>query len=103
MIVDPAQSSITGDMDVEALRRYGHQIVDWIADYLAHGTKEVSALSQALPGDIRRSLPVGPPLLRESMETILADICRVVMPGITHFMSGRFMVYFSLVISGPSI
>src|SRR5436305_2451148 len=103
MIVDPAQSSITGDMDVEALRRYGHQIVDWIADYLANGTKEVSVLSQALPGDIRRSLPVGPPLLPESMETILADIDRVVMPGITHLNSGRFMGYFSVGSSGPSI
>ena len=35
--LDPVQlSGATGDMDPEAFRRYGHQVVDWMADYLAH-------------------------------------------------------------------
>src|SRR6266849_1405630 len=96
------QASATGDMDTEDFRRYGHQVVDWIADYLA-SVGDYPVLSQNTPGEIRRALPSHPPVKPEPMEAILADVDRVVMPGITHWNSPGFMAYFSITGSGPGI
>src|SRR5205809_446240 len=96
------QAGAVGDMDTEAFRRYGHQVVDWMADYLAHaGTYPV--LAQTAPGAIRRALPAQPPVHAEAMEDILADVDRVIMPGITHWNSPGFLAYFSITGSAPGI
>ncbi len=101
--LDPAQrTSTTGDMDPESFRVYGHEIVDWIADYLANAGK-YPVLAQVSPGDIRHALPDRPPDEPEPMETILADFERVVMPGITHWNSPGFLAYFGNTGSGPGI
>src|SRR5579883_2099901 len=96
------QASNTGDMDPESFRAYGHQIVDWIADYLAH-VGEYPVLAETAPGDIRHALPGQPPKEPEAMETILADFERVLMPGITHWNSPGFLAYFGVTGSGPGI
>src|SRR2546421_9760535 len=101
--LDPAQqTSATGDMDPESFRVYGHEIVDWIADYLANAGK-YPVLAQTSPGDIRHALPDQPPTEPEPMETILTDFERVVMPGITHWNSPGFLAYFGNTGSGPGI
>src|SRR5437868_894908 len=96
------QPDATGDMDSEAFRRYGHEVVDWMADYLAKVGK-YTVLAQTAPGDIRRSLPGQPPTQPEAMETILADFDQLLMPGITHWNSPGFMAYFGITGSGPGI
>jgi aromatic-L-amino-acid decarboxylase len=96
------QSDATGDMETEAFRRYGHQAVDWMADYLANAGS-YPVLSQIAPGDIRRSLPDQPPFRPEAMEEILADVDRIIMPGITHWNSPGFFAYFGITGSGPGI
>jgi aromatic-L-amino-acid/L-tryptophan decarboxylase len=96
------QPSATGDMDPESFRMYGHQVVDWIADYLTH-VGEYPVLAQTAPGDIRHALPDKPPVLPESMESILADFEHVIMPGITHWNSPGFLAYFGITGSGPGI
>src|SRR2546423_10268881 len=101
--LDSAQRpAATGDMDPEAFRRYGHQVVDWMADYLAEVGK-YPVLAHIAPGDIRRSLPGQPPTQPEAMETILADFDQLLMPGITHWDSPGFMAYFGITGSGPGI
>src|SRR6266702_5740285 len=96
------QTGAVGDMDTEAFRRYGHQVVDWMADYLANvGTYPV--LAQTAPGAIRRALPAQLPVYVEAMEDILVDVDRVIMPGITHWNSPGFLAYFSITGSGPGI
>jgi aromatic-L-amino-acid/L-tryptophan decarboxylase len=101
--LDAAQQPLaTGDMDPEAFRHYGHQVVDWIANYLGN-VGQYPVLSQNVPGAIRHSLPVHPPVQPEAMETILADVDRIVLPGITHWNSPGFMAYFSITGSGPGI
>ncbi len=101
--LDPAQQpGSTGDMDTEAFRRYGHQVVDWMADYLQHAST-YPVLAQTAPGDIRRALPGQPPAHPEALETILADFDHLLMPGITHWNSPGFMAYFSITGSGPGI
>src|SRR5712691_2017992 len=101
--LDSAQRpAATGDMDPEAFRRYGHQVVDWMADYLAEVGK-YPVLAHIAPGDIRRSLPGQPPIQPVAMETILADFDQLLMPGITHWNSPGFMAYFGITGSGPGI
>lgn len=100
--LDPVELSKTGDMDTETLRRYGHQIVDWIVGYL-DGVGDYPILSKATPGDLLRRMPSTAPQQPEAMDAILADLHRLVIPGITHWNTGNFMGYFGLTSSGPSI
>ena len=101
--LDEAQRErATGDMEPEAFRRYGYEVVDWMADYLA-GVGNFPVLAQTAPGDIRRSLPAQPPRHPEAMEAILNDFDELLMPGITHWNSPGFMAYFGITASGPGI
>lgn len=98
-----SQSAVTiGDMDAETLRRSGYKIVDWIAEYLA-GEKQYPVLAQVLPGEICRALADQAPVAADTMEHILSDVERLVMPGISHWNTGGFMGYFGLTGSGPSV
>src|SRR5256714_10597276 len=96
------QPTATGDMDPESFRMYGHQVVDWIADYL-RDVGEYPVLAQSALGDIRHELQDKPPVQPEPMERILTDFERIVMPGITHWNSPGFMAYFGITGSGPGI
>jgi aromatic-L-amino-acid/L-tryptophan decarboxylase len=97
----PAPAQL-GDMPAEEFRRYGHQLIDWIADFLAQ-VDELPAFPPVQPGEIRSLLPIAPPAAGEAMEEILADIDRVVMPGMTHWNHPRFFAYFTSSGSGPGI
>ena len=101
--LDPAQQpSAIGDMEPEVFRLYGHQVVDWIADYLTR-VGDYPVLARTAPGDILRALPSKPPFEPEAMETILADFEQVLLPGITHWNSPGFLAYFGITGSGPGI
>ena len=92
----------TGDMDPETFRRYGHQIVDWIAEYFEH-PERYPVLAQVQPGDVVRALPDSPPAAGESFDRILADFDRVIVPGITHWNHPGFFAYFAITGSGPGV
>ena len=83
-------------------RKYGHAVIDWIADYYDN-VEKYSVKSQAKPGDIRASLEKKPPDSGEPMDNILEDIDSLIMPGITHWQSPMFFGYFPINTSGPSI
>ncbi len=89
-------------MSSKEFREYGYSVIDWIADYY-EGIEKYPVKSQVSPGDIRSSLKKNPPKSGESMENILKDIDRVIMPGITHWQSPMFFGYFPTNTSGPSI
>ncbi|UCG24398.1 MAG: amino acid decarboxylase, partial [Chloroflexota bacterium] len=91
-----------GEMDLEEFRRSGHQIVDWIADYLAC-PERYPVLSRSQPGEIMAQLPEAPPETAEEMGTILADFEKIILPGITHWNHPGFHAYFSVSGSGPGI
>jgi aromatic-L-amino-acid decarboxylase len=77
----------------DEFRRYGHQLVDWIADYRARvGTRPVMA--QVAPGDIKKQLPASPPDRPEPFDDVLADLDRLVLPGLSHWAHPRFFGYF---------
>ncbi len=102
-ILDAAQQpGALGDMTPDDFRRYGHQMVDWMADYFAH-VGEYPVLSRNTPGAIREALPAHPPVQPEPMESVFADFERVLLPGITHWNSPGFMAYFGITGSGPGV
>jgi len=89
-------------MSPEEFRRHGHAAVDWIADYYSR-IESFSVLSQVKPGEIRASLPARAPEQGESFEAILADVEKLILPGITHWQSPNFFAYFPCNASGPAI
>ena len=92
-----------GDMDPETFRRSGHQLVDWISDYLAGGLDDRPVLAQIEPGAIRRALPANAPEQGEPMERILEDFERILVPGITQWNHPAFFAYFNSTGSGPGV
>src|SRR5579859_2822669 len=101
--LDKAQQPASiADMEPEAFRVYGHQVVDWIADYLTNA-ESYSVLARTAPGDIRHALPEQAPAQPEAMSSILEDFERVIMPGITHWNVPGFLAYFANTASGPGI
>ncbi|MPY97940.1 MAG: aminotransferase class V-fold PLP-dependent enzyme [Actinophytocola sp.] len=89
-------------MSAEEFRKHGKQVIDWIADYMA-GIESYPVRSQVRPGDIRAALPERPPKHGESFDQILADLDRVIMPGVTHWQHPNFYAYFPANVSGPAI
>src|SRR5712692_5653106 len=80
-------------MTPEEFRRYGHRIVDWIADYRTR-LAERPVMSPAQPGEIRALVPEHPPERGEPLDKVLEDVDRIVLPGITHWNHPSFFAYF---------
>jgi aromatic-L-amino-acid/L-tryptophan decarboxylase len=99
---DPLPDEKTFHMAPEQFRRHGHAVVDWIADYYSK-IESFPVLSQVKPGQIRASLPPSAPLQGESFEAILADVEKLILPGITHWQSPNFFAYFPCNASGTAI
>ena len=89
-------------MTPEEFRRHGRQVVDWIADYMDQAER-YPVLSQVSPGWVRSQLPDAPPETGEPFEALLADVDRIILPGITHWQSPNFFAYYPANNSGPSI
>jgi aromatic-L-amino-acid decarboxylase len=90
-------------MDPERFRQSGHQLVDWISDYLAGGSDHRPVLAQVAPGEIRASLPSSAPKHGEPMERILEDFERILVPGLTQWNHPAFFAYFNSTGSGPGV
>ena len=80
-------------MTPEEFRRLGHRVIDRIADYRAH-IAQYPVMAQCAPGDIKAALPADPPDAPESFDVILADLDRVVIPGLSHWQHPSFFGYF---------
>jgi aromatic-L-amino-acid/L-tryptophan decarboxylase len=89
-------------MTPEEFRRHGKQVIDWIADYYER-IESFPVMSRVLPGDIRASLPDVPPYEGEPFDTMLCDVEKLILPGITHWQSPNFFAYFPSNNSLPSI
>jgi len=80
-------------MTPEEFRRHGYAAIDWIADYWA-SLDDLPVRAQVAPGDVRRLLPASAPEAGEPFDAVLADLDRVVVPGLTHWQHPRFFAYF---------
>jgi len=89
-------------MSPTEFRRHGHEVIDWIADYFEK-IETFPVLSPAKPGQIRASLPSSPPQRGDEFATMLADIEKLILPGVTHWQSPNFFAYFPSNASAPAI
>jgi aromatic-L-amino-acid decarboxylase len=81
-------------MKSEEFRKYGKEMIDFIADYLEN-TENYLVKSKVNPGDIIKQLPQNAPIEPENFDTIFNDFKDIIMPGITHWQSPNFYAYFS--------
>lgn len=80
-------------MTPDEFRRLGHQLIDWIADY-RQSLDQQPVMAEVSPGILQDQLPEVPPLAPEPFEAILADLDRLIVPGLTHWQHPRFFGYF---------
>ncbi|KAL4629215.1 hypothetical protein ACB092_05G292100 [Castanea dentata] len=80
-------------LDPEEFRRQGHMLIDFIADYYQN-IESYKVLSQVEPGYLKKLLPESAPYYPESIETILQDVQKYIIPGITHWQSPNYFAYF---------
>src|SRR6188474_727814 len=98
----PALAPNLGDMSKEDFRRFGHELVDWVAEYLEH-VEDLPVMAQIEPGDLKAQLPAAPPEHGEPMQDILGDVDRLIVPALTHWSSPSFFAYFATSTSAPGI
>src|SRR5580658_10711766 len=89
-------------MNNDEFRHHGHQIVDWMPDYLEN-IRDYPVLPAMQPGDLVDRLPTAAPERGESMDAILEDFERSVVPALTHWNHPRFLAYFAVSGSPPGI
>lgn len=80
-------------MSPEEFRTYGHKLIDWLADYYTR-RHEGPVQPSVKPGEIKALVPTEPPEQAEPMEALLADLDRVVAPGLTQWQHKRFFGFF---------
>jgi aromatic-L-amino-acid decarboxylase len=80
-------------MTPDEFRAFGHQLIDWIADYRATiANRPVMARTQ--PGEIKTALPPSPPEGAEDLDRILEDVERIIVPGLSRWQHPSFFGYF---------
>jgi aromatic-L-amino-acid decarboxylase len=80
----------------------GAEVLRWAADYLER-VRELPVLAQVAPGEIRAALPPRAPEAPEPFSAVLADLDRVLLPGVTHWQHPRYFAYFATSASEPAI
>ncbi|KAG1657179.1 Multidrug resistance protein 1 [Nymphon striatum] len=89
-------------MDSTEFRKRGREMVDYIADYME--TISLRRVTPSIePGYLRNYLPHDPPKKGEEWDSIMKDVDRFIMPGVTHWQHPRFHAYFPAGNSYPSI
>lgn len=99
---DEGISPALGDMSAAEFRRFGHELIDWIAEYFER-IEDLPVLSQIEPGALKAQLPESPPAAGEPMQQIIADVDRLIVPALTHWSHPSFFAYFATSTSAPGI
>ncbi|UCG00747.1 MAG: aminotransferase class V-fold PLP-dependent enzyme [Candidatus Heimdallarchaeota archaeon] len=80
-------------MDLNEFQRFGHQLIDWMVEYLKN-VEKYPVKSQVTPKEIINKLPLSAPIKGEDFTTIFTDFEKIILPGITHWQSPNFFAYF---------
>src|SRR5262249_10524015 len=89
---DPEHTALARDRQaprVSDVRADGALALEWVASYLER-VAELPVLAQVEPGAIRAALPQAPPDAPEPFSAVLEDLDSILLPGLTHWQSGRF-------------
>lgn len=71
----------TSEMDAEEFRRFGKQMVDYVADYLEN-IRDRKPFPDVSPGYLKELIPDKAPDEAEQWPDVMKDIERVIMPGV---------------------
>lgn len=93
---------LLGDMPADEFKKYGYELIDWIAEYLTN-IEKFPVVPYIKPGDIKNKLPKNPPTTSESFDKIFSDVDNIILSGVTHWNHPNFMAYFNSTSSGPGI
>ncbi len=88
--------------EIEEFKKYGHQLIDWIADYYEN-IEQFPVKSQAVPREIYNTISEKAPDDSESFDDVLKDFEDKILKGITHWQHPSFFAYFNANTSFPSI
>ena len=86
----------------EEFKAFAHAMVDYIVDY-HENIKDRRVLPTVKPGYLRPLIPSEAPEEAETWTDVMADLDRVIMPGVTHWHSPQFHAYFPTANSYPAI
>jgi aromatic-L-amino-acid decarboxylase len=91
-----------GDIAPDEFRRQARRVIQWIGDYLEH-PERFPVVPRVVPGEIAGSIPTEPPVEAESLDVVLDDFERLIVPGVTHWNHPGFFAYFAISASAPGI
>ncbi len=89
-------------MNKAEFRKHGHELIDWMADYLEN-IHHYPVKPSIHPGEIKNQLPDKAPDFPESFELLFRDFKNIILPGITHWQHPQFFAYFPTGGSEPSL
>src|SRR5207237_8545243 len=89
-----------GETPPEIFRQQLHRLADWIADYRGK-IETLRVAPDSKPGAIRAALPSQPPEQGGPFEKILADVDRVILPGMVHWSYPMVLAYFVSIATAP--
>ena len=88
--------------DLNEFRRLGHEMIDWVADYLER-IETQAVLPSTRPGAVRSALPSSAPEHAEPLADCFADFQNLIVPNTTHWNHPGFLAYFATSGSPPGI
>ena len=97
-----SETTIAEHWDVETFRAHAHRAVDAVAEWMAT-VEERPIVPAVAPGDIRAMLPDHAPASPDDFEDVLADLDRIVVPGLLQWQHPGFFAYFPANTSPPSV
>ncbi|KAJ8939250.1 hypothetical protein NQ318_015208 [Aromia moschata] len=89
-------------MEANQFKAFGKEMIDYVAGYLEN-IRDRRVVPTVEPGYLRPLIPEKAPEKPDKWEDVMADIERVIMPGVTHWHSPRFHAYFPTGNSYPAI
>jgi len=92
----------TGDMTDAQFREALGRFCEWAASYRGR-VSSLPVLSRVRPGDVAAALPDRPPSVGEGVESWIADLDEIIVPGLTHWNHPGFLAYFGITGSAPGI
>ncbi|KAJ6647507.1 Aromatic-L-amino-acid decarboxylase [Pseudolycoriella hygida] len=90
------------DMEAPQFKDFAKTMTDFIAEYLEN-IRDRRVLPTVQPGYLRPLIPEEAPEKPDQWQDVMADIERVIMPGVTHWHSPKFHAYFPTANSYPAI
>ncbi|XP_031342799.1 aromatic-L-amino-acid decarboxylase-like isoform X2 [Photinus pyralis] len=89
-------------MEANQFKDFGKEMIDYVANYLEN-IRDRRVLPTVEPGYLRPLLPEQAPNKPDRWEDVLADVEKLIMPGVTHWHSPKFHAYFPTANSYPAI